>query len=296
MKKDIYYKYFNEHILPKVIPFEQERIKTVKKVILSSFLFFTVGIIFAALFILNAMYEVLNPLVLPIFLFLMYTFIIKSIVDVILAGVLYKKQLLNKILPLFLEPVAKFQFWPEKDFDTILNSKLFGNFDELEENLCIFGLYNDTTIRISDTSLILPVKNSEKTYLFKGTMIKLELPKSFKNHIVLLSKNLSKVNKYKQFNPNIQELNNYLYCFAKNTDNVNLVTPEFWQTVKKFGEIYIAKSFSMSVNDNVVLIALKQKKPMQFGFLFKSLLKPKNYDELIDRFTIVFDLVDLLNN
>ena len=51
----------------------------------------------------------------------------------------------------------------------------------------------------------------------------------------------------------------------------------------------------MSYKDNVVLIALKQKKPFQFGFLFKTLLKAKNYDELIERFVIVFDLVDILN-
>ena len=33
---------------------------------------------------------------------------------------------------------------------------------------------------------------------------------------------------------------------------------------------------------------------MQFGFIFKSLLKEKNYDELINRFIAIFELVDIL--
>jgi hypothetical protein len=244
---------------------------------------------------LNALYNWFNPIILPILLFLMYAFIIKSIINVIVAGREYQKKLVSKVLPLFFEPIARFKRWPEKDLNTVLDSKLFSNFEDVEENLCIFGFYGNTGIRISDTSLALPVKSSEKSYLFKGTMIKLELPNSIKNHVILQSKNLKKSNNFKQINPHIDELNSFLYCFAQN-DNVDFITNDFWETIKGFGERYAAKSFALSYNDNVVLIALKQKKPMQFGFLFKSLLVAKNYDDLIERFTIVFDLIDLLNN
>lgn len=295
-KKQIYYQYFHDAVLPVVGQLEVERVKTVRKVVLTSVLFFVTGIIFAMLFVSNALYNFLNPLILPILLFLMYAFIIKSIINVIIAGKDYQKKLVKEVLPLFFEPIAKFRKWPEKDFDTVLNSKLFNNFDELEENLCIFGFYKNTAIRISDTALTLPVRSSNKSYLFKGTMIKLELPSSINNHVILQSKNQHKANKFKQINPHIDDLNNYLYCFAQNTDNVNFITEAFWRKIKKFGEVYTAKSFSFSYKDNVILIALKQKNPMQFGFLFKSLLKAKNYDELFERFIIVFDLIDLLNS
>lgn len=293
-KKSVYYSYFEKCILPVIKPLEMERIKNVRKVVFTSVLFFFTGVVFAGLFILNAVYSFVNPLVLPILLFLMYTFIIKSIINLIIAGREFEKQLVDKVLPLFFEPVAKFRKWPEKDLDTVLTSKLFGNFDELEEPLCFFGYYNNTAIRISDTRLTLPVRSSYKSYLFKGTMIKFELSKSIDNHVILQSKNQHKVNNFKQINPNIDELNKYLYCFAKK--NTDIITEDFWNMIKNFGEIYTAKSFSLSYKDNVLLIALRQKKPMQFGFLFKSLLKAKNYDELIKRFIIVFDLIDLLNS
>lgn len=294
-KKQIYYQYFQDEILPVIRPLELERVKTVKKVIFTSVLFFLTGVVFAVLFLLNAIYSVINPLVLPFLLLFMYTFIIKSIINVIIAGKDYQKMLVKEVLPLFFEPFARFRKWSEKDLDTVLTSKLFGNFDELEENLCMFGYYKNTAVRISDTALTLPVRSSNKSYLFKGTMIKLEFPNSIDNHVILLSKNQCKANKFKQINPHIADLNKYLYCFAQKTDSVNFITEDFWKKIKTFGEIYTAKSFLFSYKDNVVLIALKQKNPMQFGLLFKSLIKAKNYDELINRFIIVFDLIDLLN-
>lgn len=294
-KKQVYYQYFKDEILPVIKPLELERIKTVRKVVFTSILFFLTGAIFAALFILNSVYSFLNPLILPVLLFLMYSFIIKSIINIMLTGKIYEKQLVGKVLPLFFEPIAKFRKWPEKDLETILASKLFGNFDELEEPLCFFGYYNNTAIRISDTRLTLPVRNSYKSYLFKGTMIRLELPKSINNHVILQSKELKKTNNFKQINPHIECLNNYLYCFAQKSDNVNFITDDFWNVIKDFGKLYIAKSFSLSYKNNVLLIAIKQKKPMQFGFLFKSLLKPENYDELIERFIIIYKLIDCIN-
>ena len=295
-KKEIYYKHFEENVLPKILPLEQKRVKIVRRVILNSILFFATGMIFAGLFIYNALHPMFTTLILPILLFLMYVFILKSIINVIVTCIDYQKLLLKEVLPLFLEPIANFKEWPENDIDAILNSKLFRNFDDVEEHFRYFGFYKNTSIRIGDTRLILPVKNSTKSYLFRGTTIKLELPKSINNHIILQSKDMPVVNKYKQFNPHVKELNSYLYCFSKKINNIDIINDEFWGKIKKFGEIYTAKSFSLSYLNDTLLIALKQKKPMQFGFLFKSLLKAKNYDELINRFIVIFDLIDFLND
>ena len=51
----------------------------------------------------------------------------------------------------------------------------------------------------------------------------------------------------------------------------------------------------MSVKDNIILIALRSKRPLQFGFLFKSLVKAKNYDDLINKFIVIYNLVNVLN-
>ena len=67
------------------------------------------------------------------------------------------------------------------------------------------------------------------------------------------------------------------------------------QVIKRFGEIYTAKGFEFSFKNNVILIAIRQKRPMQFGFIFKSLLNAKNYDDLIERFIVIYDLIDVLN-
>ncbi len=296
-KKEIYYKYFQEKILPQILPLERYRRKVILNVILFSLLFFALGLGFVYLFVVVMFNNILVPILFPIILFLTYVFFIKSIIIPIVFGKEFQEKLKTRILPLFLEPVANFTEWPEnKNLETIIDSLLFYNFDTQKENFTYFGLYNNTNIIISDTKLMMPPKGAVRPTLFKGIIIQLEFDKSIDNHVILMSKNEKKANPYKQYNPHIQELNRYLYTFAKNPKNIKFITKDFWSVIKRLGEVYIAKGFDFSYRNNTVVIALRHKRPLRFGFLFRSLLKAKNYDDLIDRFIVIYDLIDILNN
>lgn len=291
MKKEIYYKYFEEKLLPVFYSLEEYRLDTVRKLVTTSVLMFLAGIISAFLFIYFCLKNTSTLLLLPIFLFLMYFFFIKSIINVMWTGKQYQKWLVEKVLPYFFEPVANFKFWfKNNDTKSILDSEIFGNFDAQEDVECIFGIYKNTNIIVSNTSLTIPVNRT----IFKGTTIQLELPISINNHVILISKNEIKHNKYKQHNPNIEELNKYLYVFSKNKNCIEFINEEFWKIIKRFGESYTAKGLSISYKNNIFIIAMRQKFPWQFGFIFRSLLKAKNYDDLIERFIVIYDLVDLL--
>ena len=295
-KKEIYYKYFNDKILPNIQNIEQYRLNLIRKVFLSSLILFCLGILCAYIFILIMLKGEFNPVLFPVLLFLMYAFFIKSIINFIVVGKRYQERLFTDIFPLFLSPVANFKPWPKNhNTETILESGLFHNFDTQEDEASFFGFYNRTNIILSSSRLTMPVRGSSKPDMFKGTLIQLELEKSINNHVILFSKNEHKYNNYPQVNPHIDELNRYLYVFAKNTNNISFINEEFWKIVQRFGELYTAKGFEFSFKNNIVLIALRQKRPMEFGFLFRSLLRAKNYDDLIERFIVIYDLIDLLN-
>lgn len=295
-KKQIYYKFFEKEILKQVEPLEKERQKTVRKVILSSLICFAIGICLAYLLILIDFENIYRILLFPLVLFLMYAFILKSIINFIIAGKQFQQQLYENVLPMFLPPIANFKAWPKNhNTESIIDSNLFDNFDTQEDVTSFFGFYNNTNITISDTRLTLPVKGVNKPNLFKGTLIQLELEKSINNHVIIFSKNEKRHNKFKQFNPHIDEMNKFVYIFAKNHNNLEFITEEFWRKIKVFGETFTAKGFEFSFKNNTLIIAIRQKRPMLFGFIFKSLLKQKNYDELINRFIAIFDLVDYLN-
>ena len=203
----------------------------------------------------------------------------------------YQKWLVEHVLPYFFEPVANFKFWfKNNDTKSILDSKIFGDFDIQDDKNCIFGVYNNINIIVSNTELSIPVNIK----VFKGTVIQLELPKSVNNHIILMSKNERKHNHYRQFNPHIDELNRYMYVFAKNGNNLEIISEDFWKIIERFGELYTAKGLSISYKDDIFIISMRQKFPWQFGFLFRSLLKAKNYDDLIERFVVIYDLADYL--
>lgn len=295
-KKQIYYKYFEERIKPALIPFEVYRKKLVAKVIVLTLLCFIIGGLFAFGAIYIAFYNKAILLLFPLALFVMYAFILRGIISVIIAGKEFHKKLIEEIFPLFLPPIANFKIWPNnQNTNVILDSQLFKNFDTQEDIASYFGIYKGTNILLSNTLLTMPVKGINKPNLFKGTLIQLEFEKSINNHVIIFSKNEQKQNHFRQFNPHIDDMNKFVYVFAQKTENIDFITEHFWQKIKSFGEIFIAKGFEMSYRNNTVLIALRQKKPMQFGFLFNSLLIAKNYDELIERFIAIFDLIDILN-
>ena len=291
MYKEIYYKYFDEKIKRQIIPYELERKRTVRKVVINSTIMFICGILCAYAFILFSLNNSAILLLLPIILFLMYVFFIKSITNVIFEGKKFQNSLVENILPMFFEPIANFTNWPKNhDISTFLSSELFPNFETREDERAFFGIYKNVNITISNTKLTIPPNK----IVFKGITIQLELNKSINNHVVLISKNEYKFNSYRQINPHVNDLNKYLYTFSKN-ENTSFITENFWNCLKHIGEAYTAKGFGFSYKDSTVLIALKQKNPFQFGFLFKSLLISKNYDELINMFSSIFELIDIIS-
>lgn len=293
MKKKIYYKYFEENILPVIYQFEDHRLKMLRNMILISAFSLIAGILFAVSFVYIALKHNAFIIMLPIFLFLMYACFIKSIVNIMLTGREYQNWLLQTVLPYFFQPVANFKFWPKNENTEIfISSKILGNFETRDDLTSIFGIYGNTNITMSNTELKIPVNR----IVFKGTTIQLEFPKSINNHIIIISKNAKKINRYKQVNPHIDDMNKYLYVFAKNKNNLNIINEDFWRILKRFGELYTAKKLGFSFNNKTVFICLEQKRPWLFGFLFKSLLSAKNYDDLIERFIVIYDLIDYINS
>ncbi len=289
MYEQIYYKYFNEKILPVIGKMEKERVSTVCKVVICAIFFVAIGFALAGLFIYSIFNKLIPPLLLPVILFATYCFILKGITSVIVAGKEYQNKLVKDVLPLFLEPVANFKNWPaNRDTETIIDAGILHNFESREDAASYFGIHKGVNITVSNTSLTAPVNRT----LFKGTLIQIELPFNIQNHIIMLSKNEGVYTRYRQINLHNRDMNEYVYVFARNTNDLDYISEKFWEAVKKLGTAYIAKGLALSFRGNTILIALRQKKPMQFGFLFRTLLKPENYDDLIARFTAIFELID----
>ncbi len=292
--KKQYYGYLNDN-LDVINSFEKYRRFLLFKTLFVSFLFFLCALIVVciiSLMILNSKY---NPFLFPILLFLLYVLLLKSITGIILADRNYQQKFNEKIMPLILAPVANFKNWPKnKNTDSIINSNLFQNFDTQEDCCCVFGYYKTTSLTISDTKLTLPVRASEKPDIFKGIIIQAELERNIKNHVILISKNERKNNKFSYFKTNVDEIDENLYTFIKTQSKINFLSQQFWKMIEKIAIVYSAKSFAFSYHDNTVLIAMKQRKALPFGCIFKSLLTLKNYDEYIEKFIVIFELIDFI--
>lgn len=291
-KKEIYYKFFKENILPKIIPLENKRKNSIKKASLISIIFFILGILFSVVFIFNIINNKFNPITFPLLLFFTYFFFIKSIINIIITSREYKNKIEHEIEPLFNTPIANFTKWPKGlDIDAILSSGLFFNFDSAESSSCNFGIYANTNIIISNAQINLPTMGISKPTLFKGTLVQLELPFNTNNHIILTSKTEPKCNTYKKITSNIQELNKFMHIYIQK-ETPNFITQELWEAVKSLAFAFDTKSILISINYNTVLIAIKHKNNNKFININSSLTNIKNYDELIEKFIAIYNFVD----
>lgn len=293
--KQQYYKCLEDNY-KQISVLEKERKKLFFKVLMLSFFYFCTGLIAAYLFIFIIINDIFNPFLFPVCLFFMYFCFLKCIINFIYENRKFQSRLSKELVPILLKPVANFKNWPvNSNISDLIDSDLFPNFDTREDEFCVFGIYNNTNIIISDTCLKLPVRGLDKPDLFKGKIIQLELNNSFDNHIVFMSKNLKRCVNFKNFKTDVDELNDYLYAYAKTQNNINFVDFAFWEVLKEISKLYLAKSFSLSIKNNIVVIALSQRKFLPCGSLYSSLLNLKNYDDLIDRFIVIFNLIDLFN-
>lgn len=288
--KEIYYNYFNQKILPDINSFEILRKKIIFISVLKSVLYFFAGFGMCLLFIFIPANKLFINVFAVFILFLMYFFFLNGIIVIIAAMRNYKTFLAENIFPRFLKPVANFKKWPKNhDIQTVIDSSLFRSFELREDIASYFGIYKNVNITVSHTKLLIPVD----TVLFKGILIQMELPFYVDNHIIMLSKNELVFNKYKQVNLHIKDLNNFMYVFARNK-NLSVINENFWNVIKKSGEIFSAKGYLLSLKGNVLTIGIRQKKFLQFGSLYRSLLKPENFDDLISHFTVIYELIDVL--
>lgn len=290
MFKEIYYKYFNEEILPELKSEEDRRKKIIFTSILKSLFFFAAGLGMCLLFVYISVNNFFIPAVVAVILFLMYFLLLKGIISVIVAMRDYRTFLAENLFPKFLKPVANFKNWPKNhDIESVIDSNLFRSFESREDIASYFGIYKNVNITVSHTKFIIPAD----TVLFNGVLIQMELPFSIDNHIIMLSKNEAVYNRYRQVNPHIKDLNDFMYVFARKS-NLQIINEELWNVIKKSGEVYNAKGYLFSLKGNVLTIGIRQKKFLQFGSLFRSLLKAENFDDLISRFTVIYEMIDVL--
>ncbi len=293
--KSIYYKFLNDSF-DVIKQFEKDRKRLLIKACWVSFLFFIGALVLICFLCCMILKSIFNPFLFAILLFVLYVCLLKTITTIILTDRSYQQKFNEKILPLLLRPVANFKNWPKnKNTDVVIDSQIFPNFDTQEDVSCIFGYYKRSSITICDTRLTLPVKALEKPDLFKGVIIQFEVEKCINNHVILISKNENKNNKYVYFKTNIEGLDEHLNAFAKNNSDIEFLNEKFLNIIKKVAFAYRARSFSFSYKNNTVLIAMRQRKAMPFGYIFKSLVKLKNYDEFIEKFTVIYEFIDFLN-
>lgn len=294
---EIYSDYFKDKILPYIKPYEKKRRKNIFRVILFSCLFLILGIAAAYGFFYLFLHSLYNSVIWTVVLFLIYGLFFRSIIYHVEVSKEFEDELSENLLKPFLKPMANFMPWPHNhNKESIIDSEIFPNFVIQDDAKSFFGFYNKTNIMITDTSLS-SVTAFDKRDLFKGAVIQLELEKSINNHIIIQPVGMRKPLGFKLMNLQNNAYANFAEVYSKNQDaDITFVDEEFLRLLEYVAMAYSAYTLRMSIKDNIVVISIPSKKKVFYiAGMFKSLIDIRTYDEIINKFISVFNIVDKLN-
>lgn len=294
---EIYSDYFKNKILPFVKPYETKRKKNIFRVILFSCLFLILGAAVACGFFYLFLHSMYNSLVWTVVLFLIYGLFFRSIIYHVEVSKEFEDELSENLLKPFLKPIANFMPWPHNhNKESIIDSEIFPNFVLQDDAKSFFGFYNKTNIMITDTSLS-SVTAFDKRDLFKGAVIQLELEKSINNHIIIQPVGMRKPFGFKLIDLGNNAYANFAEVYSKNQNaDITFVDEEFLGLLERIAMAYSAYTLRMSIKDNIVVISIPSKKKVFYiAGMFKSLVNIRTYDEIINKFVSVFNIVDKLN-
>ena len=294
-KNYIKYKdFFYNSIIPVIGEFEKKRIKCLFKIIFFSLIFILLGAGTAYFFFYLFLHSIYNPILWTVLLLIIYALLFRGLFYYVEIAREFENEYTQFILNYFFKPVANFKPWPRNhNKESIIDSDIFPNFVIQEDAESYFGYYNRTNVMITDTSLA-TVTPMNKHDLFRGTIVQLELEKNISNHVIIQPKSMPNPRGYAK----IAGYENIFEIFSSDkNDSVDFIDDEFLMIVKKLVAAYHAYSFRMSLKNNIILIALPSNEKL-FGLkcMFKSLKNIKTYDELIEKFIAVFNIVDKLNS
>ena len=185
----------------------------------------------------------------------------------------------------------------------IEDSKVVGNFTSMTNDDYFEGRYKNLRIVISEVKLVRG-SGKNRTQIFSGIFVKLDLNKRFNSHTIIVENNPLKGFFAKNFNVDMQKIELEDVEFEKEFDVYAhdqvearyLITPSFIERFKALKKVYDSKDIRASFLDKSITISIPCQKDM---FCLADVRKPVTdtgeIQQLFEEFAAVLALVDLLN-
>lgn len=237
-------------------------------------------------------------------------FILIAIVIVATPILKYQKKAKNRIMPEFIKFFGSFTYQYQKTVNDSLweKSKLVGAYNRHSGDDYFCGVYNDTTITISEERLLMHTRNgkhSSTSTVFDGIALILSMKKNFQGQTVVFKD-------WGMFN-GFHSLGNLFNSLKKVTleDSVfekefevysddqlearYLLTTAFMERMLKVREAFKGKKIQFSFFDNMLFIAIDTNENMfETTSLFTGCTRKKMVDRAFEQFLSVLSIADTL--
>lgn len=224
---------------------------------------------------------------------------------------IYKKKSKARVMPEFIKYFGDFSYHYQSyiDDDTLIQSKLFKDYNHHTGDDFFIGSYKDVQMIISEEKLTRISTNNEgraHTWLvFKGIAISLAMNKNFNGQTVVFKDwgIFNALHKLENLGSGLKKISLEDSIFEKEfevygTDQLEaryLLTTAFMERMLKVRDAYKANKIEFSFFNNNLLIAIESYKDMfESTSLFHSTTERKRIDETFEQFASVMGIIDIL--
>jgi len=294
-------KIYHEKVVPALMPFEQERLKTRKKAYFLSGITFLIiaGFLFVMMCgeIGTSVEGTVGPFIFIAFwggfpAFLIYHSFKKK----------FELKIKERIMPVLMPAFGDMK-WNRAygvGSEEIRATRLFTKFERMENDDNFTGSYKGIPVRISETTLTYETTNSKgerETHTeFRGVVILIDIPKKFDGHTIIKRRFLGCGGPYKEVKLEDVEFSKEFY--VSSTDQIEaryLITTAFMQRFKNIQRAFGAECIQCSFLNQKILLAVSVSKDLfSLGNLNAPVNDTKQFTVFLNEILSIYELIEEL--
>lgn len=294
-------KIFHTQVMPALVPFEKERLSTKNFVIVLNSILSVIAAVVAILFLgyLISKGSVDKDLT-EIFLFIFIGLIIACFAIYSWKKKDFENKLKERVMPLLMPAFGNFRWTTTGLISSaeLENSQVIHYFEKMSVDDNFVGSYKGVPIKISELHLTYETRDSKgrrhEHTAFKGVVIVLEIPKTFKGHTIVKEKVLINSGPYSEVKLEDPEFSKKFH--VRSSDQIEarvLLTPSFMERYKSIQRAFNAHTINCSFLGQRLLLAVPVNKDLfSLGNLMKPVTDTKQFDIFLNEIITIFELIE----
>ena len=283
---------YHKEVAPKLERFDAER----KNKMLICSILWIIAIVLIVRIVLYS-YQISDS---DILVFAVVTLIIFVMITSLISKI-FENKLKESVMPIVMKAFGDFVWTTASVIDkyTLRETRLFGRFEDKNDDDSFYGTYHGLHININETRLTSRDAERRKhtSVEFDGVIVQIDFNKTFKGHTIIRQREFLGTKKIydeiKLEDPEFSKM--YFVDGSDQIESRYILTTSFMERFKNVKKAFGTSGIKASFKDNKILIAISTGKDLfKLGDLKRPVNDTKQVNDLLNEFLSILAIVDEL--